>query len=48
MPLIHLDNVVITSHIGANTNEALEKMMAIALDNAMDVLEGKPCKNIVN
>lgn len=48
MPLIHLENVVISSHIGANTNEALEKMMAIALENAMDVLENKPCRNIVN
>ncbi len=48
MPLIHLENVIITSHIGANTNEALEKMMSIALENAMDVLENKSCKNIVN
>lgn len=48
MPLIHLDNVIITSHIGANTVEASENMLAMAFDNALDVLEGKECKNIVN
>lgn len=48
MPLIQLENVIITSHIGANTVEASENMLAIALENALDVLEGKPCKNIVN
>ncbi len=48
MPLIHHENVIITSHIGADTYEANEKMMEIALENALDVLENKPCKNIVN
>ncbi|MGI6029824.1 MAG: phosphoglycerate dehydrogenase [Candidatus Heteroscillospira sp.] len=48
MPLIQLPNVIITAHIGANTNEALENMMSVALENALDILEGKPCRNIVN
>ena len=47
-PLLHLDNVIITSHIGAETTDATNNMMAMALNNAMDVLEGKDCKNIVN
>ena len=44
----NLDNVIITSHIGAETTDATNNMMAMALNNAMDVLEGKDCKNIVN
>lgn len=47
-PLFHLSNVYITPHAGANTLEASENMMAVALTNALDLLEGKPCKNIVN
>lgn len=46
--LLKLDNVFVTPHIGAHTTEALENMMDIALTNALDILEGKPCKNIVN
>jgi phosphoglycerate dehydrogenase-like enzyme len=46
--LFTLDNVYITPHIGANTREATEKMLEIALTNALDLLEGKECRNIVN
>lgn len=48
LPLMQLDNAFITSHIGANTTEALNNMMAVALQNALNILEGKPCRNIVN
>jgi len=47
-PLFHLPGVYITPHAGANTLEASENMMAVALTNALDLLEGKSCKNIVN
>ena len=47
-PLFHLPGVYITPHAAANTLEASENMMAAALTNALDLLEGKPCKNIVN
>lgn len=47
-PLLKLDNVFVTPHIGAHTTEALENMIDIALTNALDILEGKSCKNIVN
>lgn len=47
-PLFHLPNAFITPHAGANTLEASQNMMKVALENALDILEGKPCKNIVN
>ncbi len=47
-PLFSLDEVVITPHMGASTEEAHIKMMDVAMTNALDILEGKPCKNIVN
>ena len=46
--LLHLENCIVTSHMGAETTDATNNMMAMALTNAMDVLEGKECKNIVN
>lgn len=46
--LFGLDNCVITPHMGAETTDATNNMMAMALTNAMDVLEGLDCKNIVN
>ena len=47
-PLFSLDEVVITPHMGASTKEAHIKMMDVAMTNALDILEGKACKNIVN
>lgn len=43
-PLIELDNVVITSHIGAHTQESIENMAFIAIDNLISVLKGKEPK----
>ena len=47
-PLFAMDQVVITPHMGASTEEAHIRMMDMALTNALDLLEGEPCKNIVN
>jgi len=43
-PLIELDNVVITSHIGSHTQESIENMAFIAIDNLISVLKGKEPK----
>lgn len=40
-PLFELDNVVITSHIGAHTEEAIMNMAIIAVENLILVLKGK-------
>ena len=47
-PLFNMEQVVITPHMGASTEEAHIKMMDVAMTNALDILEGKTCKNIVN
>jgi phosphoglycerate dehydrogenase-like enzyme len=41
-------NVVLTPHIGGSTNEALERMMELALLNVTQVLEGAPPISRVN
>jgi D-3-phosphoglycerate dehydrogenase len=43
-PLIELDNVVITSHIGAHIQESIENMAFMAIDNLISVLKGKEPK----
>jgi len=43
-PLIELDNVVITSHIGSHTQESIENMVFMAIDNLISVLKGKEPK----
>ncbi|WP_331274081.1 NAD(P)-dependent oxidoreductase [Capillibacterium thermochitinicola] len=40
-PLRRLDNVVLTSHIGAHTREAQNKMGCIAAQNLIRVLQGE-------
>lgn len=40
-PLIKLNNVVLTPHIGAHTNEAIERMSTMAVQNALQTLQGK-------
>lgn len=47
-PLFEMEQVIITPHMGASTEEAHIRMMDVALTNALDILEGKPCKNVVN
>ena len=45
--LLELDNVVATPHTGAHTMEAVSNMQALAVQNLIDVLSGKPCRSIV-
>jgi D-3-phosphoglycerate dehydrogenase len=47
-PLKELDNVIMTPHIGAYTEEAIENMGIQAAQNLIDVLEGRKPKNRVN
>lgn len=46
-PLKELDNVIMTPHIGAYTEEAIENMSIQAAQNLIDVLEGRNPKNRV-
>lgn len=47
-PLFELDNVVATPHAGAHTIEAVDKMGLLSVQNLIDILSGKECRNIVN
>lgn len=47
-PLKELDNVIMTPHIGAYTEEAIENMGIQAAQNLIDVLEGREPQNRVN
>jgi len=46
-PLAELDNVVMTPHTGAHTNEAIAAMGMMAVRNLIAVLNGEDCTNIV-
>jgi D-3-phosphoglycerate dehydrogenase len=46
-PLIKLENVVLTPHIGFVTQEALEKSISICVNNIEKYVDGKP-HNVVN
>jgi len=46
-PLKELDNVIMTPHIAAYTEEAIENMSIQAAQNLIDVLEGRKPKNRV-
>jgi len=41
-PLAALPNVVMTPHVGANTGEAAERVGLRAIQQALDVIEGRP------
>ena len=47
-PLFSLDNVVVTSHTGAHTTEAVTAMAELSVKNLIDVLSGRECCNMVN
>ena len=46
-PLKELDNVIMTPHIGAYTEEAIDNMSIQAAQNLIDVLEGREPQNRV-
>ncbi|MFJ2448019.1 2-hydroxyacid dehydrogenase [Pseudomonas sp. NPDC087626] len=47
-PLLHLDNVVATPHIGSATHETREAMARCAVDNLLTALVGERPANLVN
>lgn len=47
-PLMELENVIMTSHNGAYTKEAINNMGIQATQNLIDVLDGRKPKNRVN
>lgn len=46
-PLLNLDNVILTPHVGYNTPESVSNMMEIAVNNVLKYFKGTP-ENIVN
>lgn len=46
-PLFGLDNVVMTPHTGAHTNEAIAGMGLMAAENLISVLQGEDCRYII-
>ena len=47
-PLLTLNNVVATPHMGSATHETREAMAACAVDNLLMALAGERPKNLVN
>lgn len=47
-PLLELDSIVLTTHIGAHTQESLENMGRLAAANLIECLEGKTPRFAVN
>ena len=41
-PLLKLDNMIMTPHIGAHTRESIERVGVMAAENVVAVLSGKP------
>ena len=48
LPFFDLENVVLTPHVSANTEEAKENMARMSVQNLIEVLSGSQCRNIVN
>jgi phosphogluconate 2-dehydrogenase len=47
-PLLRLNNVVATPHIGSATHETREAMAKCAVDNLLQALAGEKPNNLVN
>lgn len=47
-PLLDLDVVIATPHLGAATRESIERTALLAARNLADVLHGRPCPHVVN
>jgi glyoxylate reductase len=46
--LVQLPNVLLLPHIGSATVETRRRMAILAAENLLDVLDGRPCPNIIN
>jgi D-3-phosphoglycerate dehydrogenase len=47
-PLLELDNVIVTSHIGAHTKEAIERVGVLAAQNVVQALQtGEPVYRVI-
>ena len=47
-PLLHMENVIVTSHLGAMTEESLYNMATMVAQGVLDVLEGRRPQYPVN
>lgn len=47
-PLLELPTVLVAPHVAGNSEEAQQKVIALACDNALRVLQGKPPLHTVN
>ncbi len=47
-PLLELENFIATDHIGAHTQEAVDKVALIATQNLISIMKNEACPNIVN
>ncbi|MDI6889219.1 MAG: phosphoglycerate dehydrogenase [Methanocellales archaeon] len=47
-PLLHLNNVIVTPHLGASTREAQVNVAVTAAEGVLDALKGGPVRNAVN
>lgn len=47
-PLLELDNVIVTPHLGASTREAQNNVALQAAEQVLNALDGKPVKYAVN
>ena len=47
-PLLTLDNIIITPHIGTQTGETGVKMSVLGVENLIAGLKGEPMPNCVN
>jgi len=47
-PLLHLNNVIVTPHLGASTREAQVNVAITAAEGVLEALKGGPVRNAVN
>jgi len=47
-PLLHMENVIVTSHLGAMTEESLHNMAVMVAQGVLDVLDGRQPQYLVN
>ena len=47
-PLLHMENIIVTSHLGAMTEESLYNMATMVAQGVLDVLEGRRPQYLVN